>query len=50
MCFVDLGKAFDRIPRKVLEWAMFKKGIPDVLVGSVMSLYAGAGTGVRVDS
>ena len=25
MCFVDLGKAFDRVPRKVVEWAMRKK-------------------------
>ena len=29
MSFVDL--AFDRVPRKVLEWAMRKKGIPEVL-------------------
>ena len=26
--FVDLEKAFDRVARKVLEWAMKKKGIP----------------------
>ena len=26
MCFVDLEKALDRVPRKVLEWAMRKKG------------------------
>ena len=25
MCFVDLEKPFDRVPRKVLEWAMKKK-------------------------
>ena len=25
MCFVDLGKAFDRIPKKVLEWALKKE-------------------------
>ena len=50
MCFVDLEKAFDRVPRKVLEWAMRKKRIPEVLVRSVMSLYEGAKTRVRVDS
>ena len=50
MCFVDLEKAFDRVPSKVLEWAIRKKGIPEVLVGSVMSLYEGAKTRVRFDS
>ena len=47
---MDLQKAFDRVPRKVLEWAMRKKGIPEVLVRSVMSLYEGAMTRVIVDS
>ena len=27
MCFVDLEKAFDGVPRKVNEWAMRKKGL-----------------------
>ena len=49
-CFVDPEKAFDRVPRKVLEWAMRKKGIPDVLVRSVLSLYLRAKTRVGVDS
>ena len=35
ICFVFLEKAFDRAPRKVLEWALRKKGIPEVLVRSV---------------
>ena len=34
----------------MLEWAMRKKGIPEVLVSSVMSLYEAAMTRVRVDS
>ena len=50
MCFVDLEKGFGRVPRKVLEWAMRKKGISEVVVRSVMSLYDGVKTRVRVDS
>ena len=50
VCFVDLEKAFDRVPRTVLEWAMRKKKIPEVLVGPVMSLHEGARTRVSVDS
>ena len=50
MCFVDLEKAFDRLPRKALDWVLLlKKGI-QVLVRSVMSLYERAEIGVRVDS
>ena len=29
--FVDNEEAFDRIPRKVMEWVMRKKGLPEVL-------------------
>ena len=44
MCFVDLEKAFDRVPRRVMEWATRKKGLPEILVKAVMSLYEGAQT------
>ena len=49
MCFVDPEKAFDGVPRKVLELALRKKGLPEVLVTSVISLYEGSKTRVRVD-
>ena len=42
ICFVDMEKAFDRVPRKVMEWAMRKKGLSEVMVRAVMSLYDGA--------
>ena len=50
MCFVDLEKAFDRVPRKVMEWALRKKSLPEVLVKAVISLYQGSRTKVRVGS
>ena len=28
MCFVDQKNAFDRVPRKILEWALRKKDMP----------------------
>ena len=48
MCFIDLEKAFDRVPRKVVEWALRKRGVPGVMVRAVMSLYKGSKTRVRV--
>ena len=49
MCFVDLEKAFDRVRRKVAEWAQ-NKGLPEVLVQAVMNLYEGLRTKVRGES
>ena len=48
ICFVDLEKAFDRVPRKVIEWALRKKLVPERLVQAVMSIYKGAKTRVKV--
>ena len=49
MCFVDLDKAFDRAPRNVLECALRKNGIAEILVRSVVSLYEGSKIRVSVD-
>jgi len=43
--FVDLVKAFDRVPREVIRWAM--RGVEEWLASPVMSMYAGAKTVVR---
>ena len=45
--FVDLEKAFDRVPREVISWAMRKLGVEEWLVSAVMSMYSGAKTVVR---
>ena len=50
MCFVDMKNVFDRVPRKVMEWAIRKKGLSIVMVQAVMSLHDGAKTRVRVGS
>jgi len=41
---VDLEKAFDRVPREVIRWAMRKLGVEEWLVSAVMSMYTGAKT------
>ena len=38
------------VPRKVMEWALRKKGLAEVLVQAVMSLYEGSRKKVRVGS
>ena len=50
MCFVDMKKAFDRVPRKVMEWAKSKNGLSEVMVRTVVNLCDGAKTEVRVGS
>jgi len=42
--FLYLEKAFDRVPREVIRWAMHKLGVEEWLVLAVMSMYTGANT------
>ena len=48
MAFVDLEKAFDRVPRKVIWWALRKLGVEEWIVRLVQGMYANAQTRVRV--
>ena len=44
---MDLEKAFDRVPREVIRWAMRQLGVEEWLVSAVMSVYTRAKTVVR---
>src|SRR5881296_3784546 len=41
MAFVDLEKAFDRVPREVLCWALTHFGVEEWMVNVIKSLYEG---------
>ena len=45
--FVDLEKAFDRVPREVVRWALRKLGVDEWLIRTVMALYTEACTVVE---
>ena len=46
---IDLEKAFDRVPRKILWWAMLVVSVPEWIVVIVQVMYNGAKTKVRVN-
>ena len=48
MAFIDLEKAFDRIPRKVIWWTLRKLGVEEWIVRLVQGMYANAWSRVRV--
>ena len=48
MAFVDLEKAFDLVPRKVIWWALRKLGVEEWIVRLVQGMYANAGSYVCV--
>ena len=48
MTFVDLEKAFVRVPRKVIWWALRKLGVDEWIVRLVQGLYSNARSSVRV--
>ena len=46
MVFVDLEKAFDRLPRDLIWWCLRKKGVPEVYVKIVQDMYRSCKTNV----
>jgi len=50
MAFVDLEKAFDRVPREVLWWALREVGVEEWLIKVIQSMYEGASTSVKCKS
>ena len=48
MAFVDLEKAFDQVPRKVIWWALRKLGMDEWIVRLVQGIYSNARNRVRV--
>ena len=47
--FVDLEKAYDRVPREVVRWALRDAGLEEWLVDTVMCMYRDARTVVQTD-
>ena len=47
--FVDLEKAFDRVPREILWWSLRKVGVEEWVVRVVQSMYHDARSKVRVN-
>jgi hypothetical protein len=45
--FIDLEKAFDRMPRQYIRWALRRQCVPEHLICLVMATYADAKTAVR---
>ena len=48
--FIDLEKAFGRVPRKVLWWVLWKVGVPEWIVHVIQVMYQNARSQVRVNN
>ena len=47
MIFIDLEKAYDKVPREVLWWAITKKGIPQKYINILQDMYQQTKTNIR---
>ena len=49
IAFVDLEKAFDRVPREVVWWALKSLGVDDWIVSVIKAMYEDATTRVKLN-
>ena len=47
--FVDLEKAFDRVPREVVWWAMRKLAVDEWIINVVQAMYSNSRSRVRIN-
>lgn len=47
VAFLDMEKAFDRVPRNTIVWSLRKKNIPEQYIDIVADMYKGARSTVR---
>ena len=48
MAFVDLERAFDRVPREILWWSLRQLKVDAGLIAIIKSMYDGVTTAVKV--
>ena len=48
MAFVNLEKAFDRVPREVIWWSLRRKGVLEKEIKAIIKMYTNIETSVEI--